>query len=580
MKRSFYVLVLFLAGSRFAPGLDTTPTPAGAAPAEKSPAVFNVRDYGATGDGTTLDTAAIKKAIEACAAAGGGTVLFPPGQYVTGTIELVSNMTLYLDPGAVILGSKNVDDYGSIRDYGLGKNYGVDSSGEGDRVGLIVARDLQHVAILGTGVIDGRGDEFMDLDTPHMGPDFDAQYTRNPELFLRAVRNVEYGPIEPKALGAGRPGTMLIFLRCKDVLLRDVTLRNSPNWTLHLQKTERAVISGIHILNNLLIPNNDGIDCMACKHIHISDCDIQAGDDDFAIVGSEDVNVSNCSLVSRSSAIRLEDTRFSTFQGLSIATNRGLGIYQMGDEITAHVLFSDITMRTKLIPGHWWGKAEPIYVAVSPCVESQCKGKVSDIKFSNITAEAEAGMLIYGAEDSPVEGISLEGIRLKIHSPNPEFAEEVGGNFDLRWTAKSLKDAVFKHDTPGVYCRWVTGLRIHGLELQWGEGLPEYFSDGISCEDFRDLQIDRFEGRQAQKTQKNGAAISLSRGDGVSIMNSTAAEGTFDFLRQSHLTGHRLLLGDDLSRARTGVSPPSANFHMQAVILSAGAKPKAPSSHP
>jgi hypothetical protein len=577
MKRSFYVLVLLLAGPLFASGLQTSSTPSSAAPAEKVPVVFSVRDYGAAGDGTTLDTAAIKKAIQACATAGGGTVLFPPGQYVTGTIELVSNMTLYLDPGAVILGSKNIDDYGSIHDYGLAKNYGVDSSGEGDRVGLIVARDLQHVAILGTGAIDGRGDEFMDLDTPHMGPDFDAQYTRNPELFLRAVRNVEYGPVEPKAHGAGRPGTMLIFLRCKDVLIRDVTLRNAPNWTLHLQKTERAVISGIHILNNLLIPNNDGIDCMACKHIHISDCDIQAGDDDFAIVGSEDVNVSNCSLVSRSSAIRLEDTRFSTFQGLSIETNRGLGIYQMGSEITEHVLFSDITMRTKLIPGHWWGKAEPIYAAVSPCVESQCKGKVSDIRFSNITAEAESGMLIYGAEDSPVEGLSLEGIRLKIRSPNPEFAEAVGGNFDLRWTAKSLKEAVFKHDTPGVYCRWVAGLRIHGLELQWGEDLPEYFSDGISCEDFHDLQIDRFKGRQAQK---NGAAISLVRGDGVSIVNSTAAEGTFDFLRQSHLTGHRLLLGDDLSRARAGVTPPSANFHMQAVILPSGTKPKAPSPQP
>jgi len=578
MNRSSYLLVvLLLAGSLFASGLQINSTPATTSGSEESSAVFNVRDYGATGDGTTLDTPAIKKAIQACAAAGGGTVRFPPGRYVTGTIELVSDMTLYLDSGAVILGSKSLDDYGLIRDYGLGKNYGIDSSGEGDHVGLIVARDLQHVAILGMGAIDGQGDEFMDLDTAHVGTDFDSQYTRNPELFMRAVRSVEYGPVQPKAQGAGRPGTMLIFWRCQDVLLRDVTLRNSPNWTLHLQATERAVISGIHILNNLLIPNNDGIDCMACKHVHVSDCDIQAGDDDFAIVGSEDINVSNCSLVSRSSAIRVEDTKFSTFQGLSIETNRGLGIYQMGDEITAHVIFSDITMRTKLIPGHWWGKAEPIYVAVSPCTQSRCKGKVSDIKFSNITVESEAGMLIHGAQDSLVENLSLEGIRLKIRSPNPDFAEAVGGNFDLRWTAKSLKDAVAKHDTPGVYCRWVAGLRIHGLELQWGEGVPEYFSDGISCEDFRDLQIDRFEGRQALKI---GAAISLSRGDGVSIVNSTAAEGTFDFLRQSHLTGHRFLFGDDLSNARAGVVPPNAQFRMQGVILPAAAKSQSPSPRP
>lgn len=81
----------------------------------------DVRSFGAQGDGSTLDTEAIVKAIHACAEAGGGTVLFPAGTYVTGTFELVSNITLQLDAGAVILGSPNISDYGKIGDYSLAR---------------------------------------------------------------------------------------------------------------------------------------------------------------------------------------------------------------------------------------------------------------------------------------------------------------------------------------------------------------------------------------------------------------------------------------------------------------------------
>jgi polygalacturonase len=339
--------------------------------------ICNVRNFGAKGDGSVLDTEAISNAIHACSQAGGGTVLFPAGTYLTGTFELVSNITLQLDAGAVILGSANISDYAKLADYGIGRTYGVNSSGEGLLVGIIVARDAHDIAIVGRGSIDGQGNNFMDLTTPHAGVDFDAKYARNPEAFDTGVRDLQYGPVLPREFGAGRPGTMLIFLNCKNVLVRDVTLRSAPNWTLHLQNTEQGTISGIHIDNDLRIPNNDGIDCIHCRHVHISDSDIQAGDDDLAIFGSEDVNVTNCSLVSRSAAIRLESTRRSTFDNLSINSNRGIGIFHglNSGESTQSVLFSNITMRTKLISGHWWGKAEPIYIAVSPCPQGNVKAE-------------------------------------------------------------------------------------------------------------------------------------------------------------------------------------------------------------
>jgi hypothetical protein len=525
-----------------------------------SDGICPVKSFGAKGDGSTLDTEAISKAVRTCAEAGGGTVVFSPGSYVTGTFEILSNITLQLDAGAVIIGSPHISDYGKIGDYGLAKVYGLNSSGEGDLVGIVVARNAHDIAIVGRGTIDGRGDDFMDLSSSHVGADFDAQYARNPEAFRSGVSDLAYGPVSPKEHEAGRPGTMLIFLNCKNVLLRDVTLRAAPNWTLHLQNTEQATISGIHIDNDLLIPNNDGIDCMHCRHVHISDSDIQAGDDDLAIFGSDNVNVANCSLVSRSAAIRLESTRHSTFDNLSINSNRGIGIFHRGDsgDSTESVLFSNISMRTKLIPGHWWGKAEPIYIAVSPCQQDQCKGGVHDVTFSNITAEAESGILIYGAERSPITGLTLDRIRLKIIAPDAAIARSMGGNFDLRWTARNLQEAIFKHDIPGVYCRWVQDFHLHGLKLQWGENLPDYFSDGIRCEQFRDVNIDHFEGRQAQT--RGGAALSFSDGAGLSITGSTAAPGTSAFLKLSHVTDRRAFVNYDLGAARQKIVPPSTTF--------------------
>ena len=524
--------------------------------AQPSP-VCNVRNFGAVGDGATLDTGPISAAIAACVKQGGGTVYVPPGRYVIGTVQLFSRIRLELENGAVLVGSHDIRDYKAISDFGFDKNYGTSSTGEGQHVGLLMTRNAEDVTIEGGGEIDGEGDSFMQLTTPHIGMDYDPSQVRDPEKFAAAMKRLDYGPFEP----GDRPGTMIVFVHSANIQIHGVTLHNSPNWTLHLQDVEGANISGIQILNDPRVPNNDGIDCMICRNVRISDCDIQTGDDDFAIVNSEHVNVSNCSLKSRSAAIRLESTKLSTFTGLSMDTNRGIGVFASAHvtQPTEDVLFSDIVMRTRLIPGHWWGKAEPIYIAVQPCAAgTACGVKVRNVVFNNITAEAEGGSLLWGAEGSAISGVDLDGVRLHMLAPDPAFSESVGGNLDLRWTAPTPRDGIVNSEIPGIYAKHVEGLRLRDVRVNWGSSAPDYFSDGVKVEDFQYVTIDGLAAKQAQTA--TGSAIFLSNGSGVSITNSRALPGTRTFLHLEKVSGRRVFVNYDLSGAAVAIEPLSSRF--------------------
>jgi hypothetical protein len=529
----------------------------------QSTPVCDVRAFGAKGDGLTLDTGAVIAAISACVQRGGGTVYFAPGRYVIGTIELHSHIHLYLESGAVLAGSHDIRDYLPSPPFGFARHYGVDITGEGTLLGMFVARNAEDLSIEGQGEIDGESDTFMVAKTSHDGHDYVEQLVRNPEKFHAAMSSLEYGPIEP----GNRPGTMIVFFHCANVRLHGITLRGSPNWTLHLQDVEGAAISDIQILNDPRVPNNDGIDCMECRHVRISNCDIHTGDDGFAIVRSEHVEVSNCSIFSRSAAIRLESTKLSTFTGLSMDTNRGIAVFADGyagqqEHPTEDITFSDIVMRTRLIPGGWWGKAEPIYIAVQPCASTtECGVRVRHIVFNNITAEAENGALLWGGAGSPITGVELNGVRLHMLAPDPVIGEGVGGNLDLRWTALTPRDGIVKSDIPALYAKRVDGLTLRNVQVDWPGSLPAYFSDGIRIEWFHDLTIDSFAGRQAQFAR--GAAIDLRDGSGVSITNSRATVSTRTFLQMEKVSDRRVFVNYDLSGAATAIAPADQRFVYQ-----------------
>ena len=475
------------------------------------------RAWGAKGDGHSLDTRALQAAIDACAHAGGGTVALDAGLYVSGTLRLASRITLRLGEGAVLAGSRNVADYLPGSAVGLGHTLGVDVAGEGDRAGLIAATDVEQVAILGPGTIDGTGLAFFDPARPHVARDFDPAATRNPAGSEATLHDLAYGPIEQRP--GGRPGVLVLFLRARGVTVRDVTLTQSPNWTLVLQSVHGGTVGGLRIENSPLVPNNDGVDCNDCHDVHFSEMSVHAGDDDFAFSLSRDVSITNSSMSSRSSAIRLESTAAATFTGLTIDSNRGLAIYASAhnDRPTDGVLFSDIVLRTHLIPGHWWGKAEPIYIATQACAAAPCRAVVRNVSFSNISADAEAGMILSGAPGAPIEGLTFSNIRLRMIPPDPRIAEATGGNFDFRWTAPSPATGIVKHDVPAIYARDVTGLTLRDIDVTWAGQQPAYATAALDLSRFADANIDGIAEhgvpppRAASLVITDGAGLTLAR---------------------------------------------------------------------
>lgn len=552
---SVWALALYMSAAAFAQGNAAPQNTVPAQPRGSRSNEFNVLDFGARGDGQTLNTAAITAAIAAATKQGGGTVTFPPGTYVSGTFRLASNITLEIQAGAVIEGSKDVANYGDIAAYGLGRVYGTNSSGEGNRVGIVFAKDAENVSIVGPGVIDGNGDSFFDSSTPHFSLDFDPTATRQGEHSLDALHWTADGPIAEKP--TGRPGTMVICFECKNVLIRDVTFRNAPNWTAHFQNVERAVVSGLHVINSPLIPNNDGFDCFGCKEVHFSDCDIRTGDDDFAIVNSVDLTVANCTLSSRSSGIRLEASQFAMFENLTIHSNRGIAIFERGFGKTDHVSFDNVRIETQLYTGHWWGKGEPIYVAVGKPQAGPGSGVISNLTFSNVAGDSESSIVLYGHPDAWLRNISLNNVHFTLRTARKEVSSMVGGNFDFRWTAPRAQGVV-KHDIPGIYGRYVDGLHIQNSSVAWMSPVPEFFSSAIELEDFRNLDVLGFRGSHAPGTKS--AMLVLRRGENVSISDTTAGAATQVFLETHGVSGKRLLMNNDLSSAGTVLQGDAVQF--------------------
>jgi Glycosyl hydrolases family 28/Pectate lyase superfamily protein len=482
---------------------------------------YDITKYGSVADGHTSNTAAIQKAIEDCHKHGGGMIVIPTGNFVTGSLRLYSNMNVYFEPGAVLTGSTDT------REYGYQKDFGFSGPGAGIKTGIFVAHNEENISISGFGTIRGNGASSMYIDSLQYGMDFDLKYTRQRKDYMNPKYGRDDGPVLWKGTYDERPGVMLIFSACRHVNIRNIQLEESPNWTIAFLNSEDIKVNGITILNNMSIPNSDGIDMYDSKNITISDCNIQAGDDAIAVVSSSNIVATNCTLHSRSCGIRVGYNVFNDnssgnllFDNINIYdSNRGIGIFQRRKGDIENMVFSNMIINTRLHSGQWWGHGEPIHISAVPGLGSKEIGAIRHVRFSNIIASSESGIVLFATDKGLIEDVSFADVEVRIRqSP---LNEGYGGNIDLRPT-NNIALGIFSHSIPAFYAAHVDDIFIRNMNVYLDKGLPGYVNHAFECENCKHVNIDGLHEHIAGTRDMEASTIYLHKGADYEVKSVTS----------------------------------------------------------
>lgn len=399
--------------------------------ASAAPVLYDVRDYGAKPDGETLCTQAIQEAVDHCAGSGGGVVYLPPGRLLSGTIVMKSGVTLQLDAGCTLLGSPDLAQYPPmVPAYRSYTDVYTDKS-------LIYGEKLERVAITGRGVIDGQGDAF-------------------------------HGPYKVRPY-------MIRLIGCRDVVVKDVTLCNSPMWVQHYLACDDVRIDGVTVRSRVNL-NNDGIDIDSCRRVLVTGCNIDSGDDAIVLKSTsdrlcEDVIVSGCVLRSACNALKLGTESNGGFRNIvmtacTIYDTRlaGVALEVVDGGVMDRVVVTGITMS---------GVGAPTFIRLGnrarPFREDMAKpgvGSLRNITISDIEASGadHTGCAIAGLPNANIENLSLSDIRLSFAGggTTQDAAQSVPEEPD-----KYPEYAMFgKLPAYGLYCRHIRGLTMRNVQLQ------------------------------------------------------------------------------------------------------------------
>ncbi len=439
-------------------------------PFSRAAADFDVREYGATGGGVTLDTAAIQKAIDACHETGGGAVYFAPGRYLSGTLFLKSNVRLYLELGAVLLGSMNLEDYPetiqNFRSYT--DNYTVRS--------LLYAEKGENIGIEGSGVIDGQGGAF------------EGEYKVRPY--------------------------MVRIISCRNVRMNGVTLRDSPMWTVHFLDCDEVTVDGITIRTRVN-KNNDGIDIDCSENVRISNCDIWSGDDAIVLKSTafrptRNVAITNCILSSHCNALKMGTESNGGFQQVAISNcviynNRLAGVaLEIVDGGTMDgIVVNNLTMKNVGCPLfiRLGNRARPPVADM----ERPGVGVLRNVTVSNIEAIASnpTGCSITGLPGHNVENVTLSNLRFTFPGNGTDPSESAKGGRDgsvpdASWYAVPENEDRYPEfamfgtlPAYGFFVRHVRNLRMDNVEVAFRE--PDN-RPAVICDDVQRLDIDGFYG--------------------------------------------------------------------------------------
>jgi hypothetical protein len=292
------------------------------------------------------------------------------------------------------------------------------------------------------------------------------------------------------------------------VQLADFTIRDSPTWTIHPIGCDGLHVTGISILNSLDVPNCDGIDVDHCRNVRISDCNIVAGDDCLVLKASrnfgdygpcEGIAITNCTLESSSAGIKIGNEgnfplRSATVSNCTIVrTNRGISLTNRDGETVEDLLFTDITIETKMRTMMWWGSGEPVFVSAAPRVTGAPVGLFRGIQFNNLVCHSESGIYLRGAPNMPLRDLSFRGIDLRLE----KTTTIPGGFYDIRPDDTLGATGLDRRPTPGFFAADVDGLTLSDVHVAWAANPPAWYSAALELHDCHDVSLAQVTGSAA-----------------------------------------------------------------------------------
>ena len=341
----------------------------------------------------------------------------------------------------------------------------------------ISGEHLSNFSITGNGMIDGNGISFMGKE-----------------------QNDAY-ELKPFDVADPRPH-VLTLIDGRNIRIKDVQIGNSAYWTIHLVGCKDVVITGISLLNSVKVRNSDGIDLDHSKNVRISDCHIESGDDciclknrrEYAALGvCENITVTNCTLTSRSCAIKIGSENMDTIRDVVFDnciirnSNRGVGIQNRDEGVVQDILFSNMIIEGHFFSDVWWGKAEPIYVTAYRRAKANNKdanlrfpkgaaegrvGKVSNIYFTNIKCFSENGVYVSAESKDKIDNVVFDNVDVHIN----KTTAFPGGVYDRR---PADVEGFVKGKTAGFYFDTAGGITVRNSSVTWGPDKPAYYGDSL-----------------------------------------------------------------------------------------------------
>jgi hypothetical protein len=447
--------------------------------------VFNVRDFGAVGDGVQLDTTALNRAVEACARAGGGTVHVPSGTYLTGTVHLKSDVTLSIDAGAVLLGSRNVKDYQTAVD------------GMGWYAALILAKGVHNASVVGHGIIDG---------------------------------NKVFNPEGEERM---RGPHSLLFFDCRDVVVKDVSFRDAANYAVVLRSCEGVNIDGITTRGGW-----DGINMHDTRNATIANCRIFTGDDALAGAYWENVTVTNCVLNTSCNAFRVggrnvvvnnvfiygpgefehrTSKRRNLESGFQILPHRAMEGTKMANKVVApgpvdNMVLSNITMVNVRSP--FW----IAYSADAPYSAKNLGVRRIIVNNLTVTGAGKTPFYVSAPPENPMKSIVLNNVRMTFAGGATE-RDSQGQGFSPYSILQSS----------GIYLRNVEQAEMHNVRIGYEQKdlRPVVFGENVG-----ELELVRFvaprDGEGAPSFLFAGIRRLVMDGQPVSALKATVRDLVVD----------------------------------------------------